>query len=139
MAESASTYTAPKFSARRFWDDIRRYLEGLVEPRSVRWVGNMRARYGSCTPDDGTIRLVISTDKIGGPHAGDLIGLTADSYYPYTADALTGLALVRIRRADRADRGCGARPRRTSPGRRTAGRNVREPTNCAHGQTTGPG
>lgn len=33
-------------------------------------------------------------------HAGDLIGLTADSYYPYTADALTGLALVRIRRAD---------------------------------------
>jgi predicted metal-dependent hydrolase len=35
----------------------RRYLEGMVEPRSVRWVGNMRARYGSCTPDDGTIRL----------------------------------------------------------------------------------
>jgi predicted metal-dependent hydrolase len=32
-------------------------LEGMVEPRSVRWVGNMRARYGSCTPDDGTIRL----------------------------------------------------------------------------------
>ena len=22
----------------------RRYLEGMVEPRSVRWVGNMRAR-----------------------------------------------------------------------------------------------
>src|SRR5215216_1597638 len=35
----------------------RRYLQGMVEPRSVRWVGNMRARYGSCTPDDGTIRL----------------------------------------------------------------------------------
>jgi predicted metal-dependent hydrolase len=35
----------------------RRYLEGMVEPRSVRWVSNMRARYGSCTPDDGTIRL----------------------------------------------------------------------------------
>jgi predicted metal-dependent hydrolase len=35
----------------------RRYLEGTVEPRSVRWVGNMRARYGSCTPQDGTIRL----------------------------------------------------------------------------------
>jgi predicted metal-dependent hydrolase len=35
----------------------RRYLEGMVEPRSVRWVGNMRSRYGSCTPDDGTIRL----------------------------------------------------------------------------------
>jgi predicted metal-dependent hydrolase len=35
----------------------RRYLEGSVEPRSVRWVGNMRSRYGSCTPQDGTIRL----------------------------------------------------------------------------------
>jgi len=35
----------------------RRYLGGTVEPRSVRWVGNMRTRYGSCTPEDGTIRL----------------------------------------------------------------------------------
>jgi predicted metal-dependent hydrolase len=34
-----------------------RYLDGAVEPRSVRWVGNMRNRYGSCTPDDGSIRL----------------------------------------------------------------------------------
>ena len=34
-----------------------RYLDGAVEPRSVRWVGNMRSRYGSCTPEDGTIRL----------------------------------------------------------------------------------
>ena len=34
-----------------------RYLDGAVEPRSVRWVGNMRSRYGSCTPDDGSIRL----------------------------------------------------------------------------------
>jgi CRP/FNR family transcriptional regulator, anaerobic regulatory protein len=33
-------------------------------------------------------------------HAGDLIGLTADGYYPYTADALTGLSVVRIRRAE---------------------------------------
>lgn len=33
-------------------------------------------------------------------HAGDLIGLTADCAYPYTADALTALSLVRIRRAD---------------------------------------
>jgi predicted metal-dependent hydrolase len=35
----------------------RRYLEGAVQARSVRWVGNMRARYGSCTPEDGSIRL----------------------------------------------------------------------------------
>src|SRR6266496_2702232 len=34
-----------------------RYLDGAVEPRLVRWVGNMRSRYGSCTPDDGSIRL----------------------------------------------------------------------------------
>ena len=34
-----------------------RYLDGRAEPRSVRWVGNMRARYGSCTPEDRTIRL----------------------------------------------------------------------------------
>src|SRR6266511_1704674 len=34
-----------------------RYLDGAVEPRSVRWVSNMRSRYGSCTPDDGSIRL----------------------------------------------------------------------------------
>ena len=33
-------------------------------------------------------------------HAGDMIGLTADGYYPYTADALTGLTVVRIRRTD---------------------------------------
>ncbi len=34
-----------------------RYLDGAVEPRSVRWVSNMRNRYGSCTPDGKTIRL----------------------------------------------------------------------------------
>lgn len=33
-------------------------------------------------------------------HAGDVIGLTADGHYPYTADALTGLTVVRIRRSD---------------------------------------
>jgi len=43
--------------ARRAGLLARRYLEGSVEPRSVRWVGNMRSRYGSCTPQDGTIRL----------------------------------------------------------------------------------
>jgi predicted metal-dependent hydrolase len=35
----------------------RRYFDGAVEPASVRWVANMRTRYGSCTPADGTIRL----------------------------------------------------------------------------------
>ncbi|GAA2602392.1 M48 family metallopeptidase [Actinomadura fulvescens] len=35
----------------------RRYLGGRAEPASVRWVGNQRTRWGSCTPDDATIRL----------------------------------------------------------------------------------
>ncbi|GAA1547727.1 M48 family metallopeptidase [Nocardioides humi] len=51
----------------RRWDDedlMRRarelsdeYLGGLAVPESVRWVGNQRARWGSCTPKDRTIRL----------------------------------------------------------------------------------
>jgi predicted metal-dependent hydrolase len=35
----------------------RRYLDGRVEPASVRWVENQRGRWGSCTPVDRTIRL----------------------------------------------------------------------------------
>ncbi len=35
----------------------RRYLDDLAIPTSVRWVSNQRARWGSCTPADGTIRL----------------------------------------------------------------------------------
>ncbi|MCP2340151.1 M48 metallopeptidase family protein [Actinomadura rupiterrae] len=35
----------------------RRYLAGRAVPASVRWVENQRTRWGSCTPDDGTIRL----------------------------------------------------------------------------------
>lgn len=34
-----------------------RYLGGLAEPESVRWVDNQQARWGSCTPGDRTIRL----------------------------------------------------------------------------------
>jgi hypothetical protein len=34
-----------------------RYLDGRAEPLSVRWVGNMRSRWGSCTIADRTIRL----------------------------------------------------------------------------------
>ncbi|QMW67326.1 M48 family metallopeptidase [Mumia sp. ZJ1417] len=35
----------------------RRFLDGAAEPTSVRWVDNQRRRWGSCTPEDGTIRL----------------------------------------------------------------------------------
>ncbi|AEV88483.1 metal-dependent hydrolase [Actinoplanes sp. SE50] len=37
-----------------------RYLAeyaGLVAPASVRWVTNQNGRWGSCTPDDATIRI----------------------------------------------------------------------------------
>lgn len=34
-----------------------RYLGGLAQPSSVRWVSNQTSRWGSCTPLDGTIRL----------------------------------------------------------------------------------
>jgi predicted metal-dependent hydrolase len=34
-----------------------RYLDGQVAPQSVRWVSNQHSRWGSCTPDDGSIRL----------------------------------------------------------------------------------
>src|SRR3954465_15748050 len=30
---------------------------GLPRPKTVRWVDNMRHRWGSCTPDDGSIRV----------------------------------------------------------------------------------
>jgi predicted metal-dependent hydrolase len=34
-----------------------RWLDGRARPRSVRWATNQGARWGSCTPADGTIRL----------------------------------------------------------------------------------
>ena len=34
-----------------------RYLGGLARPSSVTWAANQNARWGSCTPADGTIRL----------------------------------------------------------------------------------
>ena len=53
--------------ARRRPDDARlkrraaelsnRYLGGLAEPDTVRWVDNQNSRWGSCTPSDRSIRL----------------------------------------------------------------------------------
>ncbi|MBV2362718.1 M48 family metallopeptidase [Streptomonospora nanhaiensis] len=34
-----------------------RYLDGRARPDSVRWVDNQRARWGSCTPENRSIRL----------------------------------------------------------------------------------
>jgi predicted metal-dependent hydrolase len=33
------------------------YLDGRARPATVRWVAPMRSRWGSCTPDEATIRL----------------------------------------------------------------------------------
>lgn len=40
------------------------YLGGIPRPASVRWVGNQRSRWGSCTPDDRTIRLSARLQKM---------------------------------------------------------------------------
>ena len=34
-----------------------RYLDSRAVPSSVRWVGNQNSRWGSCTPEDASIRL----------------------------------------------------------------------------------
>lgn len=33
------------------------YMGGIPQPDTVRWVSNQRARWGSCTPGDRSIRL----------------------------------------------------------------------------------
>jgi predicted metal-dependent hydrolase len=43
--------------ARRAVELSARYLDGKARPTSVRWVATMRARWASCTPADGTIRM----------------------------------------------------------------------------------
>ncbi len=42
---------------RRAADLSRRFLDGAVRPSSVRWVDNQQSRWGSCSLDDGSIRL----------------------------------------------------------------------------------
>jgi predicted metal-dependent hydrolase len=43
--------------SRRAQELSSRYLDGRAVPASVQWVGNMRSRWGSCTPSDASIRL----------------------------------------------------------------------------------
>lgn len=49
-----------------------RWLEGKAVPASVRWVGNMRTRWASCTPVDRAIRV---SDRLRGapPHVLDYV------------------------------------------------------------------
>jgi predicted metal-dependent hydrolase len=41
----------------------RRYLDGAAEPTSVRWSATQQARWGSCTPSDGSVRI---SDRLRG-------------------------------------------------------------------------
>jgi predicted metal-dependent hydrolase len=40
------------------------YLGGMAVPTSVRWVANQRARWGSCTPGDRSIRVSERLQKL---------------------------------------------------------------------------
>jgi predicted metal-dependent hydrolase len=42
---------------RRASDLNRRYFDGKLKPREIKWVTNQRHRYGSCTPSTATIRI----------------------------------------------------------------------------------
>jgi predicted metal-dependent hydrolase len=42
---------------RRAADLNRRYFDGKLKVREIKWVTNQRHRYGSCTPSTGTIRI----------------------------------------------------------------------------------
>jgi predicted metal-dependent hydrolase len=41
----------------------REHFDGRLRWRSIRYVGNQRDRYGSCTPEDGAIRI---SDRVAG-------------------------------------------------------------------------
>ncbi|HRW20162.1 MAG TPA: M48 family metallopeptidase [Dermatophilaceae bacterium] len=41
----------------------RRYLDGRATPASIRWVGNQRGRWGSCTPSERSVRI---SDRVRG-------------------------------------------------------------------------
>ena len=43
--------------ARRAADLNRRYFDGKLKVREIRWVTNQPYRYGSCTPSTATIRI----------------------------------------------------------------------------------
>ena len=48
--------------ARRAAELADRYLDG-VRPSGIEWVTNQRSRWGSCCPDDGTIRMSLALSE----------------------------------------------------------------------------
>ncbi|NNG39197.1 M48 family metallopeptidase [Flexivirga sp. ID2601S] len=63
LAQGARRPRSDEDLMRRAGQLSQRYLGGLAHPVSVRWVGNQRSRWGSCTPANGTIRL---SDRLQG-------------------------------------------------------------------------
>jgi hypothetical protein len=57
LAKDARRRPSDTALARRAARLSERHLDGRAQPVSVRWVGNMRSRWGSATPADRTIRL----------------------------------------------------------------------------------
>jgi hypothetical protein len=55
-AERAARLGGDTALERRARELADRYLDG-VRPTAVRWSGRMGRRYGSCSPEDGTIRI----------------------------------------------------------------------------------
>lgn len=57
QAEHVNRLNEKRELERRARELHERYFHGRPALRSVRYVANQRDRYGSCTPEDGTIRL----------------------------------------------------------------------------------
>jgi predicted metal-dependent hydrolase len=56
-AQEARRRPSDERLARRAGELSARYLDGRAKPTSVTWSPSQQARWGSCTPADGTIRL----------------------------------------------------------------------------------
>ena len=56
-AQDARLRPSDEALASRARELSRRWLVGRARPRSVRWASNQGSRWGSCTPEDRTIRL----------------------------------------------------------------------------------
>lgn len=64
LAKPASHATGDAGLAARATELSREYLGGRAVPTSVRWVSNMRTRWASCTPADGTIRMSVRLQQM---------------------------------------------------------------------------
>lgn len=57
LAKKRIDLNGDEYLARRAAELNRRYFDGSLRPKSIRYVTNQDSRYGSCTPAEGTIRI----------------------------------------------------------------------------------